>query len=214
MTGRAERSIEIVRALDTQRAIPLSRRSHITGSVPILGMSVKFESSLERDFLHLVAFETGVVSVVSQPMTIAFLDDGIERRYTPDFLVRRADRRPELVEIKYEADLRENKSRHDGSFAAARIWCGKQNWDFTVRTECFIRGARLANLKRLFRYRDSRIEEGKRTRILKMLDMPRSIGSMGLSPDLVASLWAMIANGEVNVSLDEPITPATVAKRP
>ena len=89
------------------RRIPLSRRSHING-FQALGFSsaTQDESALERDFVMLSTFIDATAEIVSQPVTLSFQEDSMQRRYTPDYLVHWSDGRSELVEVKYRADLR------------------------------------------------------------------------------------------------------------
>jgi hypothetical protein len=63
------------------------------------------ESALERDFVTLTSFSDPAAMIRSQPVTIAFDDEGFRRRHTPDFLVT-CETSAELVEVKYEHDLK------------------------------------------------------------------------------------------------------------
>jgi hypothetical protein len=207
-------TITSVRVLESRRTIPLSRWGHITGSIPVGGVSISFESSLERDFIHLVSIDRLLVSIVSQPVTLAFLERGTTRRYTPDFLVHRLQAPPELTEIKYEADLIEQSEYLRGAFAAAKRWCGIRGWNFVVQTEREIRNPRLGNARRLFRFRNSPMDLEKRAELLTRLDRPTPIAELRLGPDLLPTLWGLIARGEILVPLDVPITPSTLARRP
>lgn len=209
-----EAAITRVRASDAHRGIPLSRASHITGSVPIAGVSIPFESALERDFIHVTSIEQDVASIMSQPITLAFVERGVERHYTPDFLVRyQLQTPPRLIEVKYQAELRKQAEFLKGPFAAGRIWCSLRGWEFAVLTENQIRGPRLANAKRLFRFRDHPVDPPTRTMILALLDQPKPIAELQLGPDLLPTLWALIAQGQIVIPLDLPITPSSVARR-
>jgi len=131
------------------RRIPVSRRSHVVGFQPLPSGPVEHESALERDFVTLTSFTEPTVSITSQPVTIHYSDGRTRRRYTPDFLVTGARRRTELIEIKYDADLRNNQKRLEPAFAAAHAWALERSGTFRVVTELEIRGPRLTNAQRL-----------------------------------------------------------------
>lgn len=81
----------------------IASRSKATGKA-------MFESTLERDFLNLLEFESFVASFEVQPVSIVWLDsDNRSRRYTPDVLVffKGTPRKPVLYEVKYRSELKE-----------------------------------------------------------------------------------------------------------
>lgn len=119
----------------------------VTGYFPSLklGRMVAFESTLERDYLYLLDFGAAVTSFEEQPLTLTYEHSGKTRRYTPDFLVREADREV-LVECKPEAKLEWNDNPL--KFAAARSFCAVKGWSFRVVTDTELRqGYRLENVK-------------------------------------------------------------------
>lgn len=80
----------VVRRIETEkRAIPLSRGYHVRGRHPIRPghPAVPFESALECSLLSALAPNPDLVRVISQPVTMFYTEDGVSRRYTPDFLV-------------------------------------------------------------------------------------------------------------------------------
>jgi hypothetical protein len=102
------------------RRIPLGRRSHITGFHPqSLGVT-EHESALERDIVMLVRFADAAARITAQPVTIQFKNRGRVRRYTPDFLVHWSVGEAELVEVKYQVDLRRLGKQLRPRFIAAR----------------------------------------------------------------------------------------------
>lgn len=122
--------------------------------------TVQFESSLERDFIYLLEFDTQVKRYLEQPIEIFYKDSfGVYRKYIPDFIITYHDkfRKDEVVEIKYIKDLRENKDKLDLKFKAAREFCKKNNLLFKICTDKDIRDDNalfLNNIKFLGRYRD------------------------------------------------------------
>src|SRR4051812_29410272 len=105
------------------RRIPLSPRSHIIGfqSSPVSGVT-ELERALERDFVTLTSFLDASARIISQPITLSFLEGVTPRCYTPDFLVHGSDGRSQLIEVKYRADLREKWRQWRPAFLAARDW--------------------------------------------------------------------------------------------
>ncbi len=121
---------------------------------------VQFESSLERDFIYLLEFDTRVKRYLEQPLEIPYIDLlGKSRKYTPDFIISYHDkfRKNEIVEIKYQKDLLEHEQEYDHKFEEARKYCIKHNLVFRLCTERYIReknGTLLRNVKFLSRFRD------------------------------------------------------------
>lgn len=67
------------------------------------GSVATFRSALERDLYVLLEFDSAVESYRPQPFAIRYTDNAVERRYTPDTLIRfAADCLPPVVaEVKY-----------------------------------------------------------------------------------------------------------------
>lgn len=199
------------------RRIPLSRRSHIIGIQPLPSGSVEHESALERDFVTLTSFVDPTVCITSQPVTIHFLEQGIRRRYTPDFLLSGAGRRIELIEIKYEADLHDHRERMRPGFAAADAWARERAGTFRVVTEFAIRGPQLVNAQRLLPLRAAPIDSARAAEVVAAMRSQRAptVGSVlaAVPRDSIslATLWRLIARGTVTadfsaaISFDTPI---------
>jgi len=125
-----------------------------------LNRSIQFESSLERDFIYLLEFDTNVNYYLEQPMVISYKDkNNKSRKYTPDFIVSYHDRfrKNEVIEIKYEEELSKKDIDLQVKLEAARLFCISNDLVFRVFTEKYIREVnknRLRNFKFLSRYRD------------------------------------------------------------
>lgn len=125
-----------------------------------LNKSIQFESSLEKDFIYLIEFDTKVSSYLEQPIEIAYIDSkGKNRKYTPDFLVNYHDkfRKDEIIEIKYKSELEEKKDELEEKFESARKYCISNDLVFRVISDTYIRDEKhilLTNIKFLSRYRD------------------------------------------------------------
>lgn len=202
------------------RRIPLSRRSHVTGFQSLAVGIAEHESALERDFVTLVSWDDPAAHVTAQPVTIRFETDGRSRRYTPDFLVAWSDGAPDLVEIKYRADLWADWPGLKPAFAAARSWAKSNAVRFRVATERGIRGPRLDAAKRLLPLRSAPIDDG-----LAALAIDKaSRGPMAFSALVdalpvnkaagLAVVWRLLARGGLLADLSAPIIPATLVRRP
>lgn len=125
-----------------------------------LNKPVQFESSLERDFIYLLEFDRKVAFYLEQPLEIPYTDsNGINRKYTPDFLVNYHDKfkKNEIIEIKYESELRNKKEELEIKFESARKYCIENNFVFRIISDKYIREENqvlLNNYKFLARYRD------------------------------------------------------------
>ena len=69
-----------------------------------------WESQIERDFIYLLEFDSEVLSYQEQPLRIQYVRDGRVHKYTPDFLVKRANRR-QIIEVKPERKAQSEESK-------------------------------------------------------------------------------------------------------
>lgn len=195
-------------------------RNSITGRLslgPGRG-SVGFESTLERDFVRLMAFDPNVVSIEEQPVRIEYTGaDGRPHRYTPDYLVHRHDSPPLLAEIKPERFLTTDL---DTKLDAARRYAMSRGWVFEVWTEKNIRTRRLKNVGFLEPYRRLSTDAGRAARILRRLEVDGAMTvakllrtcwddeeERGLGEDV---LWHLLATGELHADLDKKLTERSV----
>jgi len=195
------------------RRIPLSRRSHIIGfqSSPVSGVT-EHESALERDFVTLTTFRDASAQIVSQPITLSFLEGSTRRRYTPDFLVHWSDGSSQVIEVKYRTDLHEKWRQLRPAFFAARAWAREQRASFRIATERSIRSAVLENAKRLLPLRAAPFDRALADQLratLACLCEP-TFGSLAAAVPreraaVLGALWRMIARGELRVDLTVPI---------
>jgi TnsA endonuclease N terminal len=128
--------------------------SNIIGSFPSLKMKnrrIAFESTIERDLLFFLEYDSTVTCYYEQPFTIeATLASGKLATYTPDFQVIRTNGK-ELVECKPEALLKAPHTQHQTELGEQ--WAKENGHTFTLMTDLALRsGHRLGNLKLLWRY--------------------------------------------------------------
>ena len=183
------------------------------------GRAVHAESALERDVCCLLEFDPDVVKFVEQPVTIAYVDQGKARRYTPDFLARYATGKlPQLIEVKYAADLRAKQEEFAARFQAAREYAQAQGWEFSIWTETEIKTQYLKNAKFLLRFRFSTLVVRPEYRQL-LLDVVAQLGratpaevllvafeSPERQAELLPVLWHLVSTHQLGCNLSEPLT--------
>ena len=202
------------------RAIPISHRS-VTGRLASRPgqPAIAFESTLERDFALLQLFDLTVGSVEEQPVRIEYTtSDGRSAHYTPDFLVvyKGGARDPRLVEVKYQAELKEKAELYAARFEAARRYASDRAWSFEVATETTIRTPRLENARFLLPYRRQSPDLGPCHRLLERLatvdaiavgDLLRAVfTTMADQQTGLPCLWHLVATGRIAADLDRPLT--------
>lgn len=179
----------------------------------------EYESSLERDFFDLLAFDYNVDRFEAQPLTITYVgSDGRIHNYTPDVLVYyRRDILPArdmshlLVEVKYREDYRGRFRELKQRFRAARLYARERGWRFAVLTEREIRTPYLENARFLRPYRDIEFDPNvewtilERVRILEETSPAMVVESLADSEWMRATylreLWRLIAKKRVGTDL-------------
>lgn len=188
-----------------------------------------FESSLERDFMLIQEFNTYVASYIEQPVEIEYLDDGVKRKYTPDFLVTfrqdfelTRDYKPMLCEIKYRKDLRKDWKDLKKKYKAALSYATAQGWRFKILTEKEIRTPYLENVKFLLPYKRLRFSNIEAVNDVYCNTLNYWIKELVVTtpeelllcatqdesckPELLYCLWYMVAGKSVMCDLTIPLT--------
>lgn len=188
----------------------------LTGAVKSIKRNelVEFESSLERDYIHILENDKNVRIYYEQPLKI-FFPKGV---YIPDFLVEYNDGSKEIVEIKYRDDLRQNFSKYKEKFRGAVEFCSYNGINFRIYTEKEIRTPYLANVKFLSNFIDSHIENDysdltalrenlrklKRTTPRELVEFTSK--DLSKQAELIYLLWHMVYNGSVGIDLSLKLT--------
>lgn len=210
-------------SIDPQRRIGTSRRS-LTGRVALgNSQSAAFESSLERDWLVQLDFLPEVTELQVQPFKVDYTYEGRVRRYTPDMAaVWTRDGQAQMVvyEVKPADALRADWSLYRPRFVAATRYCRARGWRFKIVNERHIRTPKLENIQFLRHF--LRLESDPEVR-LNLLQTLREVGPTTVDGLLVTAygstenratmlpyLWKLIAEFEVHVGLDAPLTHNTV----
>lgn len=186
----------------------------LTGQIKSLKRNdlIDFESSLERDYIHILEFDENVRYYYEQPLKIKFND----RYYVPDFFVEYWDGTKEVIEIKYTIDLIDNASKYVSKFKAAEEFCNSNDLTFRILTENEIRNDYLFNIKFLnavqirhtsnefeyfneFELLEQNMKNLKRTTPNKLLDKCTSCEFKRV--ELIQYLWLMIIYKKIKVDL-------------
>lgn len=224
MTRNSCDSIERRRSV---RTIGRTRRS-VSGTYMFRGETpIRFESTLERDFLIRKAFSRDVLEVISQPVEIPFeTSDGRRFTYTPDFLVyyRLGSRdyldypKPLLVEVKPKEQWRANWRKWLTKWKAAYRYAREQGWSFTIQDESRIRDQALRNIRFLDRFKRSAFSERESRAIVETL------ATMGSAPfhyllsrhfmgiyeaEGIAHIWHLLATRRLECDISSPLNQQT-----
>ena len=191
--------------------------------------SAMFESTLERDLLMQLDFDSRVESYDVQPVKIEWLDNaGKLRSYTPDVLVRyRHDDHLDqiLYEVKYRSDIKENWSILKPKFKAAIRYAKQRGWRFKLMTEVEIRTTFLQNVKFLLPFlKRGPDQEADMLLIQEALKQHAKISVSELlaglchnpwnQAALIPTLWYLIASGQVGCELhSQPLTMSSLIWR-
>jgi hypothetical protein len=215
--------IDVTESEDGVRSIPMNYRS-VTGRVGTLGGGeVGYESTLERDYAHLLDFNARVGKIIGQPLRIRYQVDGeAPRSYTPDFLVHFipiGDSKPwrtTLYEVKYREELIDRRTELEPAFRAARQLCAERRWNFRVVTERYIRNPYLENVQFLRDYRGYPDDGATSLMLLRAMERLKvSTPSQLLAAtfmDLtnrmqaVGVLWRLITNRSIGANLMVKLT--------
>jgi len=211
---------EAIISLKKVRNIGLKKFS-LTGNITSLKQNsqISFESSLERDYIYLLEFDTTVDEYFEQPLKIFYEVEGKKRYYVPDFYVKYCtNKRDAIIEIKYTYSLKKDKKKLEDKFKAARVFCQSNDIDFKILTEEDIRNELLFNSKFLLSYRNPKsvinyedvelLEElikSSQTKtpsfIINTLDT-----DIEHRAQLLYTLWYMIANDLAQTEINSKLT--------
>ena len=142
---------------------------NIIGKFPSLKMNraVQFESTLERDYLHVLDYDQEVTFFEEQPLVIEYQHERKTRRYTPDFHIVRCSQNI-LIECKPATLV--NTEVNQRKFIAAQQLCAERGWAFQIVTDAELRqGFRLNNIKLLRRYACHAIHPAIKSQIYALL---------------------------------------------
>jgi len=192
----------------------------LTGSICSIknNTQVQFESSLERDYMHLLEYDSNVLKYYEQPITINYYKGSSIKKYTPDFYVEYINKTKELIEIKYLEDLENNKDEYSHKFSAIKEFCKKNSMKFKVLDESKIRTPLLYNAKFLLYYRrvNTKINDNlfnllfERITILKKSTPKQLVESLTedkmQKAHLIYTLWYMVSKNFIDYDKKRKLT--------
>ncbi|WP_153188293.1 TnsA endonuclease N-terminal domain-containing protein [Candidatus Oscillochloris fontis] len=198
------------------RRVTTSSRS-IIGSFPSLknGQPVSYQSTIERDLLYFLEYDTTVCCYTMQPFVIKGTDaEGVPHTYTPDILVERTTRRT-VVECKPAA--KRDHPHTQQQVALGQAWADANGCDFVLITDADLRtGHRLANLKLLWRYARLAVPQAVTDRCLRVLTrepagipfhaLISALDGVAPSLNLAPCLYALLFQHVLKTDLDHPLT--------
>lgn len=144
----------VIISLKKQRKISTSNLS-LTGAISSLKQNrlIEFESSLERDYIHILEFNSNVLKYYEQPIKIEYFYKNQKRIYIPDFWVEYKNGTKEVIEIKYSEEINKKDAQLVFKLGEAKKFCSKNSLTFKVLTEKEVRTPVLKNAKFLSYYK-------------------------------------------------------------
>lgn len=183
---------------------------------------IAHESTVERDFVMRMEFESDVAKLVSQPVELSYIDlNGRRQRYTPDYLVYfKSDRKPLLVEVKEKTELLEKFEKLRPKFSAAFAAAREEGWIFKIYDERRIRGPLLDNIRKLKNYAAHTVREDEQLSILEALSkhtFPITVKSFLESYTgnrheylmTISRVWWLATNHQIALDLSKPLAETT-----
>lgn len=214
-------------SMKSVRKIPKSYRN-VTGIVASTKSNdeARYESSLERDHLILLEFDSAVATYTVQPVTLDWVDSsGKKRSYTPDVFVvykKTSKKRPCLYEVKYRSELKEKWEELRPKFKAAIAFAKAQGWRFKIITDKEIKKDLTENARFLLRYRYSIPHVSRMDRLFAKFEQLKAITpTKNTTPRALLShiseceweqaqfltvLWYFIATFQIQADLEQPLT--------
>ncbi|PJG82382.1 TnsA endonuclease N-terminal domain-containing protein [Caviibacterium pharyngocola] len=136
-------------------------RMSVSGHLPFKdGVSIPYESTLERDFLMYFTYLPIAEDIIPQPIRLSFTKNGITYPYTPDFFVRfNDDRKSMLIEVKPKAKWQAHWHEWKQKWKAAMKFCKQNDCVFHIYDEDKIRHLALFNINAVQRYKRLLVEK-------------------------------------------------------
>lgn len=203
----------------------------ISGNYSFRGeKTIWFESTLERDFLFKQEYNSNVIDVVEQPISVPYTTElGNESVYTPDYLVQFSSAvyddvdlfpAPLLIEIKPRKKLKEDWKKLRPKFKAAYALASEKGWKFKIIDESRLYDQYWENINFLKRFRRSHIDEVDQQVLVETLS---KIGHSTVNQlpayifkdqknvlKAIHQIWALVSKNILVCDLYSPFTDETV----
>ena len=203
----------------------------ISGNYSFRGeKTIWFESTLERDFLFKQEYNSNVIDVVEQPISIPYVTElGNESIYTPDYLVQFSSAiyddldsfpAPLLIEIKPRQKLKEDWGKLRPKFKAAYTLASEKGWKFKIIDESRLYDQYWENINFLKRFRRSHIDEVDQQVLIGTLEKLGHSTVNQLPAYLfkdqknvlkaIHQIWALVSKKQIVCDLYSPLTAETI----
>lgn len=203
-----------LRPARTFRSGPGQRHAPQRPYVEVAGMHIKVESQTEAAIAHLLSRRPDVVNIWPQPFWIERVVDGRPSWGCPDFLMRHADGRLIVVEVK--AAHQPLSPRTLVSLDAMRASCHRHGLGFELATGLGHRDQQVLDL--LFAYRSPRVgalgpgADVVRTEIRRAAEAPIALSDLwhlGPAWQTKPLVWWMLWHNELCFDWGEPVHEGT-----
>ena len=203
----------------------------ISGNYSFRGeKTIWFESTLERDFLFKQEYNSNVIDVVEQPISIPYITElGNESVYTPDYLVQFSSAiyndidffpAPLLIEIKPRKKLKEDWVKLKPKFKAAHALASEKAWKFKIIDESRLYDQYWENINFLKRFRRSHVDEVDQRVLIETL-LKLGFSTVNQLPayifkdeknvlKAIRQIWVLISKNILACDLYNPFTTETV----
>jgi hypothetical protein len=179
----------------------------IQGTFPSLKLDrpVRYSSTLERDLLFVLEYDPQIQRYQEQPFSVqAVLEDGVCHTYTPDYAIWTSEERL-LVECKPASQMTDAHTLQQ--IQIGTHWSRLHDWSFTVVSDVKLRqGARLANLKLLWRYSRLNISEITRHDFQRRCCAGITLSALTETPARLPTVLSLLFHHHLQADLDQPLT--------
>ncbi|WP_059172003.1 TnsA endonuclease N-terminal domain-containing protein [Bacillus sp. FJAT-27445] len=138
---------------------------------------IPWESTLERDFIKVLDFDPSIVYYEFQPIRIDYIYQGKQRKYYPDFLVRKTDHKEYIYEVKDSSKIEDENTVLKTQVGIK--YCQENNLSYAVVTEKDIRkGYLIDNLDLLSEVRND--SASRRIMVNIISAVKKSVGGISI----------------------------------
>lgn len=177
-----------------------------------MGRMISWESTLERDAIIYLEMSPAIVRYEEQPANIYYDDDGLTRRYVPDFEAVLTSGEVVHIEVKpshklLEPELAAKYDKIRKHYAGTGIrFCFLTEKE--VRVEPF-----LSNLEKLMKHRPRNGDEDLNSHLQSLSLLPaKTIGGAAAVCGGELPVYQLIAAGHLKCDLTQPLSASTLIR--
>ena len=196
-------------------------RFSVSGYLPFReGISIPYESTLERDFLLYFTYLPSVEEIIAQPARILFVKNGMTYPYTPDYLIRFNDgRRSLLVEVKPKSQWQAHWKEWKEKWKTAMAFAKQNDCVFHIYDEDKISHIAFLNIHFLQRYKRLQCDPEDIQAVLSQVELmgitnidcllARFFGGSLYRGQGLRIIYHLLVNKQLTCNWFEPITEFT-----